>query len=1101
MSVEKSIKKRICYALFGWIFALLAIFAPIAASTPVFAEPESEPETSETTEPEEETEPETPAETSETTETNQTLISDFNGDVCKESLGSVGWLVCPTMNVVTSATDSLYTVIKEILVIKPLESNDNSPIYIIWKYCLGISNIVFVLFLLVVVFSQITGVGISNYGIKRILPKLIIAAIMINLSFLVCTLAVDISNIVGESLRSIFESVPITIGDLPVSQISKKDIAGFVLGTTAIAGVTIAASAASLWMLIPTLLAGLASVVSGLITIALRQTVVTLLVMISPLAFVCNMLPNTKDLYSKWKNLFKKMLVFYPLFSLLFGASSLAGWAIIASASSNPTTGMFMVVLGLGVQIMPLFFSWSLMKMSGTFLGEINAKIRSLADKPLATNRAWAESHRENSRARKLALDKSRTTPSARLMQYLSDRKISRESDTKEYNNLAVTRGLVYNANKHYDKNGRFTKDGEEAYEMQTQNILYQSRLLRDKNFFQSGVAVLARDNAHRKRLEQLDNEAVNAADEYAMQASHAAVIDYNNAVSRQNRFNDAMNAHIDEVNSGKSDYRRHIIMDRTEALRRYEQMRNTMKFESSPDFGINYIAADAASTFSAQTAIMQGKFEKYNNAIVPTNDIIKRLEELSKSADSSKNIDAIIGGMKILNMRGDTSLIAKTIQEICADNKLELGTYASQALSSFLMFDVKDKDPTLRRFGKYINLETAKIYNDNEAIDGTDSGRRLKLSVDMDEYIRGEYIDHQFTDANGAVHNVSKKSKLGIAQLVTGTSFSGAEREAYDVFEKTIASAYVSTDAQGNRTFDTKGWLKKRAEAWNAALPNIVSDQFAYLSGSEQIMALSRVVAGDPLASLSADVRAAMSEEDKKAAKEAQGKRVDDFVHAQVYNQIARTKSDMLSPIKKFYVDKAAEEYADDDSIRNATDEERQKYFEKKAADLFKANLQPGIYDSLLDNARKGNLPDTKSGLVEFLDLLNKDEQMRVRNERYPKDDNGKGKKKGSRREDDDEDGGYYDTTRGVAGAGLDGQILGNELDKIRRRAQTENTAITSPADIRRHYDEQMSIINNDATVSSAKKMEIQNQIGRNLGGYTSYSQLDEAIDNMLNS
>ena len=1099
MSVEKTIKKRICNILFGWIFAILALFTPIIASTPVFADPET-PETPETTETTG-TEPTEPTEPTEQPETNGTvLISDFNGDVCKRNLGAVGWLVCPVMNVVTSATDSLYTVIKDLLVIKPLEANNNSPIYIIWKYCLGIANTVFVIFLLVVVFSQITGLGISNYGIKKILPKLIVAAIFINISFLICTLLVDVSNIVGSSLRSIFENIPITIGDLPVSQIPMRDVVGAVLGTAAIAGVVIAVSAASLWMLIPTLLAGLAAIVSGLITIALRQTVVTLLVMISPLAFVCNMLPNTKDLYNKWKSLFKKMLVFYPLFSLLFGASNLAGWAIIASASNNSETGMFMVILGLGVQIVPLFFSWSLMKMSGTFLGDINAKIRSIADKPIATNRAWAESHRENSRARKLALDKSRATPSTRLMQYLSDRKISRELDTKEYNNLAVTRGLVYNANKHYDKNGHFTKDGEEAYEMQTQNMLYQSRLLRDKNFFQSGVAVLARDNAHKKRLEQLDDEATNAADEYAMQASHAAVIDYDNAVSRQNRFNDAMNAHMDEVNSDKSDYRRHNIMDRTEALRRYEQMRNTMKFESNPDFGINYIAADAASTFSAQTAIMQGKFEKYNNAIVPTNDIIKRLEELSKSADSSKNIDAIIGGMKVLNMRGDTSLVAKTIQEICANNKLELGTYASQALSSFLMFDVKDKDPTLRRFGKYINLETAKIYNDNEAIDGTNSGRRLKLSVDMDEYIRGEYIDHQFTDANGVVHNVSKKSKLGITQLVTGTSFSGAEREAYDVFEKTIASAYVSTDAQGNQTFDTKGWLKKRAEAWNAALPNIVSDQFAYLSGSEQIMALSRAVAGDPLAFLSADVRAAMSEEDKKAVKEAQGKRVDDFVHAQVYNQIARAKSDMLSPIKKFYVNKATEEYADDNSIRNATDEERQKYFEEKAADLFKANLQPGIYDSLLDNARKGNLPDTKSGLVEFLDLLNKDEQMRVRNERYPKDDNGKGKKKSSRREDDDEDGGYYDTTRGAAGAGLDGQILGYELDEIRRRAQTESTAITSSADIRRYYDKQMSMINNNATVSSAKKMEIQNQIGKNLNSYTSYPQLDEAIDDILN-
>lgn len=448
MSVEKSIKKRICYILFGWVFALLALVTPIAASTPVFAEPETT--TTETVEVEtpsetEESEPESTPEESQPEESETTTgtiaISDFNGDICKQNLGAVGWLVCPTMNVVSTAVDSLYSVIKDLLVIKPLVADESSPIYIIWTYCLSIANIVFVIFLLVVVFSQVTGIGITNYGIKKVLPKLIVAAILINISFIICTLAVDVSNIIGSALRSIFESVPITIGELPVSEIPMQDVVGMVMGTTAIAGIAVVASAPSLWMLIPTILAGLASVVSGLITIALRQTVVTLLVMISPLAFICNMLPNTKVYFSKWKDLFRKMLVFYPLFSLLFGASSLAGWAIIASASNNPDTGMLMVVLGLGVQIMPLFFSWSLMKMSGTFLGEINAKIRGLADKPIAANRAWAESRVANSKANRLA---NGTTPSAYLQRFMMNRKALLETDTKNATAIAENRTRAY---------------------------------------------------------------------------------------------------------------------------------------------------------------------------------------------------------------------------------------------------------------------------------------------------------------------------------------------------------------------------------------------------------------------------------------------------------------------------------------------------------------------------------------------------------------------------------------------------------------------------------------------------------------------------------
>ena len=151
-------------------------------------------------------------------------------------------------------------------------------------------------------------------------------------------------------------------------------------------------------MLIPVVLGALVAVASGLITIALRQAVVALLIMISPLAIVAYMLPNTEDLFKKWKKLLTQMLVFYPMFSLLFGASSLAGWAIIASAKDG-----FGLLLGVAVQIFPLFFSWSLRKMSGTFLSTINGKIQSLAARPLAANRAWADSQRQLTKQRNLA--------------------------------------------------------------------------------------------------------------------------------------------------------------------------------------------------------------------------------------------------------------------------------------------------------------------------------------------------------------------------------------------------------------------------------------------------------------------------------------------------------------------------------------------------------------------------------------------------------------------------------------------------------------------------------------------------------------------------
>ena len=55
---------------------------------------------------------------------------------------------------------------------------------------------------LAIIISQLTGFGISNYGIKKMLPRLIIAAILVNLSIYICQIAVDLSNILGYGLRA-----------------------------------------------------------------------------------------------------------------------------------------------------------------------------------------------------------------------------------------------------------------------------------------------------------------------------------------------------------------------------------------------------------------------------------------------------------------------------------------------------------------------------------------------------------------------------------------------------------------------------------------------------------------------------------------------------------------------------------------------------------------------------------------------------------------------------------------------------------------------------------------------------------------------------------
>ena len=126
---------------------------------------------------------------------------------CTSQIGAVGWIICPTTGLLAKGIDALYGVIENLLSVKPLEMGRNSPVYQVWAYMRNLANICFIIFLLVIIYSQITGLGINNYGIKKSLPRLIITAIIVNFSFLFCAIAVDISNIIGNGLKDLLAGI------------------------------------------------------------------------------------------------------------------------------------------------------------------------------------------------------------------------------------------------------------------------------------------------------------------------------------------------------------------------------------------------------------------------------------------------------------------------------------------------------------------------------------------------------------------------------------------------------------------------------------------------------------------------------------------------------------------------------------------------------------------------------------------------------------------------------------------------------------------------------------------------------------------------------
>ena len=294
-------------------------------------------------------------------------------------ISGIGWLVCPVLSFLGGLADGVYYILDTVFLRLPpvnMDLNDKANgMYISWKIMRDVANIVFVIAFLLIVFSQITSIGISNYGLKKLVPKLIMAAILVNISFFICAAAVDVSNILGTSLKSLLDgaSKDILQPETATALNSGGFWQGIITGVLVISFVGTAALAgfATLSLAIGALLFVVPIVVTVLITMIVRQALVVLLIVVSPLAFVALLLPNTESYYKKWLELFKAMLLMYPIIALMFGASSLASTVLMAAAKDAGDLQVLHQIAGGAVRVLPLVFIPALMKISSGIFGRI----------------------------------------------------------------------------------------------------------------------------------------------------------------------------------------------------------------------------------------------------------------------------------------------------------------------------------------------------------------------------------------------------------------------------------------------------------------------------------------------------------------------------------------------------------------------------------------------------------------------------------------------------------------------------------------------------------------------------------------------------------
>ena len=310
------------------------------------------------------------------------------------TISGIGWLVCPTVNFIAKGMDKIYEIISGFLEVKTVTNDTNTSIYQLWATVRDIANVAFVIVFMVIVYSQITNLGLSNYSVKNMLPRLIIAAILVNASFWVCAAAVDASNFLGYAIHNMFVSLmdKFSVGSNYTGKLyTWQQVATVALSSGAVIGGVLVVAAntvsGSIFLLIPVLLGVVTSALVALIVLAARQALITILIIVAPLAFVAYTMPNTEKYFNKWRETMMTMLMLFPIFSVIFSGAQIAGMAIVQSANGNLIT----IILGMAVQVAPIVITPLLIKFSGNLIGKVAGMVNNPNRGLLDRTKNWSK--------------------------------------------------------------------------------------------------------------------------------------------------------------------------------------------------------------------------------------------------------------------------------------------------------------------------------------------------------------------------------------------------------------------------------------------------------------------------------------------------------------------------------------------------------------------------------------------------------------------------------------------------------------------------------------------------------------------------------------
>jgi hypothetical protein len=277
-----------------------------------------------------------------------------SGSTCDSNfVSSFSWIVCPLLGFTDNIIGAAYGQVEKQLCFNTGANSSTGGIVCkgpdslvdgvksSWSIFKNIASALLVIVMLAMVFSQAIGGGpFDPYTVRKMLPKLVAAVVLMQLSWLLLKFAIDLSNDIGSAIGALMMAPFGGPANMQLGKLIGNGVhvaTGDAVGQTAFDVFATLAAVGAFVYAIPALpllaLYVIAGVFIAFFVLILRKLLIIMLVILAPIALVCWILPGTERYWKLWSENFLKLLAMFPLIMAMLAAGRI--FAYITSTSGN----------------------------------------------------------------------------------------------------------------------------------------------------------------------------------------------------------------------------------------------------------------------------------------------------------------------------------------------------------------------------------------------------------------------------------------------------------------------------------------------------------------------------------------------------------------------------------------------------------------------------------------------------------------------------------------------------------------------------------------------------------------------------------------------